>query len=49
MSYHLDPSKRWRDNGTVMTVGRGQEFVTNPRDQDSAVSWISGLLTETIE
>lgn len=49
MTYHRDPSKRWKDDGTVSTVGRGQEFVATPQNKGSAAEWIAALLNETLE
>lgn len=49
MTYH--GPHRWNDDGTVSTVGRGQEFVaTIPEDKEAAaVEWIVAVLNDQIE
>lgn len=44
MTYH--PPSRWFPDGTVQCVGRGQEFVTHPRDPAEAAAWACGILDE---
>lgn len=46
MTYHRQ--HRWNDDGTVTTVGRGQEFVATLRQGEelAAVKWIAALLNE---
>lgn len=42
MSYH--PEGRWSLNGTVQTVGRGQEFVANIGDDPRFGRWLDKLM-----
>lgn len=39
LTYHRKP-RRWRDGDVLETVGRGQEFVTDPGDDPAAHAWI---------
>jgi hypothetical protein len=46
LSYHRDP-KRWQRDGDsvfLKTVGRGQEFVYQPRDEAAIAPWLNSLL-----
>ncbi|MEO7994503.1 MAG: hypothetical protein ABI743_08890, partial [bacterium] len=45
MTYHANPD-RWSSDGTVRTVGRGQEFVADIGDRADAREWIADLLTK---
>jgi len=45
MTYH--PPARWRQDGTVQTAARGQEFVAGPVDSSDINNWVISTLTET--
>lgn len=39
LSYHKNPL-RWRDDGTLYAVARGQEFVSDIDNQIEAKNWL---------
>lgn len=43
LTYHGDPA-RWEANGTLRTVARGQEFVTDTTASTEAAAWLQGVL-----
>ena len=44
MTYHRD-SSRWGNN-TVNIVGRGQEFVTKPKNKDECKKWLKNIFKD---
>jgi hypothetical protein len=48
MTFH-GQERRWKADGTLDSVGRGQEFVARPQDERNAVEWIAALLSESLQ
>jgi hypothetical protein len=47
LTYHQN-TKRWLKDGTLHTVGRGQEFVANVREMSEPKKWLDEVIA-TIE
>jgi Nucleotide modification associated domain 3 len=43
LTYHKDPC-RWRDDGTLRSASRGQEFVTGIGDRPEPRRWLDGVI-----
>lgn len=43
LTYHGDPA-RWHDDGTLTSVGRGQEFVSDISDFSDGKKWLMHIL-----
>ena len=43
LTYHRDPA-RWESNGTLRSVARGQEFVTDTAGSSEATTWLRNVL-----
>jgi len=43
LSYH-DRTDRWRDDGCLQSVARGQEFVTDIGERKDARDWLAGVI-----